>query len=82
MPLTMRQIYHQNEAASSGQLPTTRVSITSDIFSFLGYEGAPRIQQLSYQKLLHRAEIPFKQITFDDQDADAAVKEDGLKLTE
>ena len=82
MPLTMRQIFHQDEAARRSQLTTPHIiAITSDVFHFFGYEGAPRIQQQNFEKLLDRAEIPFQQIAYDDPNADASVKEDGLKLT-
>ena len=82
MPLTMRQITHQDEAARRTQLGTPTIAITSEIFDFLGYEQAPRIQQQKFRELLDRAEIPFKQITYDDPSADESVKEDGLQLTE
>ena len=80
MPLTMRQIIDQNELMRHSQL--TIPSITSDIFKFLGYEGAPGIQQQNFERLLDRAEIPFKRISFNDPSADESVKEDGLQLTE
>ena len=84
LPLTMRHISHKDEdARPRPQLGTgVTIAITSDIFEFLGYEGAPRIQQKKFKELLERAEIPFKEITYNDPSADDAVKEDGLQLTE
>ena len=82
MPLTMRQIPVKKEAGKCSQLTTPTISITSEIFGFLGYEGVPRTQQQNFEKLLDRAEITYKQITYNDPDADVAVKADGLQLTE
>ena len=82
--LTMRQISDQHEAARYSQLTIggTTISITSDILDFLGYEGQAFTKQQKFRELLNRAEIPFKRIAYDDSNADDAVKEDGLKLTE
>ena len=82
MPLTMRQISNQRQDGSGPRAETTTISITSDVLDFLGYKGAPKKQQEKFSELLDRADIPYKQVKYDDEDADEHVKEDGLQLTE
>ena len=73
MPLTMRQISVKDTPPQLGWLAPT-IAITSDILDFLGYEQAPRIQQQKFRELLNRAEIPFKQIAYDDPNVDDDVE--------
>ena len=82
MPLTMRQISDQRQDDSGPRVETTTISITSDVLDFLGYKGGPKKQQEKFSELLDRADIPNKQVKYDDEDADEHVKEDGLQLTE
>ena len=82
LPLTMRQIPDRNCDGWCTQLDTPMISITSDVLCFLGYEGIVRNQQQKFVELLERTEIPFKQITYKDPEADEHVKKDGLQLTE
>ena len=82
MPLTMRQISNQRQDGSGPRAETTTISITSDVLDILGYKGAPKKQQEKFSELLDRADIPYKQVKYDDEDGDEHVKEDGLQLTE
>ena len=82
MPLTMRQISHKDEAARSPQLGGPIISITFEILRFLGYEGGISKQQEKFRELLDRAEIPFKQIAFNDPNVDDDVKKEGLQLSD
>ena len=66
MPLTMRQIPTKDEVVRHSQLPIPTISITSDIFDFLGYEGQAFTKQQNFERLLNRVEVPFKQIAYDD----------------
>ena len=55
------------------QLPSQDERVT--VLSFMGYEGAARKQQEKFGELCLRAEISFKQISYDNPGADDAVKE-------
>ena len=79
MLLTMRQISVQNLNNWYTHVGIPTISVTSDVLDFLGYEGTPIKKQQNFEKLLDRAEIPYKQIKYDDTDADEHVKKDGGK---
>ena len=82
MPLTMRQISDQRQDGSGPRAETTTISITSDVLDFLGHKGAPKKQQENFPELLDRADTLYKQVKYDDEDADEHVKEGRLQLTE
>ena len=48
--LTMRQISVKDEVNMGSLQTTPTITITSDIFDFLGYEGAPKIQQQNFER--------------------------------
>ena len=76
MSLTMRQ-------AASQKLDNWYIHINNiDILDFLGHDGLPRNKQQNFKELVERAEIPFKQIKYNDPDADNHIKKDGLQLTD
>ena len=89
MPLTMRQISGQNLNNGYTHVGIPTISVTSDVLDFFEYEGPPIKKQQNFEKLLDRAEIPYKPIKYDDTDSDEYVKKDGkekrdgrcLKLT-
>ena len=77
VPITLRQIPDKNCDGWYPQLEIPTISITSYVLDFLGYEGAPKIQQQRFKELLERAEMSFKQIKYIDSEADKHVKKMG-----
>ena len=76
MSLTMLQ-------AASQKLDNGYIHINNiDILDFLGHGRLPRNKQQNFKELVERAEIPFKQIKYNDLDADNLIKKDGLQLTD
>ena len=80
MPLTMRQMASQTLNNGYMQLGTLTISITSDVLDFLGYDGPATNRQKNFEKLLERAEIPFRQVKYDDPGADKYIKYDRLHI--
>ena len=74
----MQQNSIKDEMVHYPDMGIQTIAITSDIFDFLGYEGAARQKQQKFRELLDRAEIPHKQIAYDDPNADESVKKDGF----
>ena len=82
MPLTMRQMSGQNLNSRYTHVGIPTITITSVVLDFLGYEGLPLVKQQNFEKLLDYVEISYKQIKYDDTDADEHVNKGGLQLTQ
>ena len=82
MPLTMRQMSGQNLNSRYTHVGIPTITITSVVLDFLGYEGLPLVKQQNFEKLLDYVEISYKQIKYDDADADEHVNKGGLQLTQ
>ena len=82
MPLTMQQMSGQNLNSRYTHVGIPTITITSVILDFLGYEGLPLVKQQNFEKLLDYVEISYKQIKYDDADADEHVNKGGLQLTQ